>query len=377
MIKASTHYLFLLILLSSFLGQSQITGFKAKFDLPAVVKETSGLLFLDGKIITNNDNGDEAYLYEIDSLSGILNRRITVTNATNVDWEDLADDETYIYISDTGNNKGTRKDLKIYRILKSDFKNGNSVSAEIISFYYEDQTNFTSSDSHNFDAEALVVYENNFLLFTKNRGDLKTNVYKFPISIGNHKAVKVSTANIQGLITGATVQNSNFLLCGINASSIPFLVYISSNRSPGDDIFKSGFSKYTLTNELGIGNQVEGITSFDNGKFYISREAVSENNISLKQKFFEFRDDRAILLLVAKNDFEDFNISPNPTFGNLTIRSKKTIQSVDIYSPLGKKVVRFNALQKEINISHLSNGIYIVKILFDDKKSVIRKIIKH
>ena len=82
-------------------------------------------------------------------------------------------------------------------------------------------------------------------------------------------------------------------------------------------------------------------------------------------------------MLVAKNDFEDFNISPNPTFGNLTIRSKKTIQSVDIYSPLGKKVVRFNALQKEINISHLSNGIYIVKILFDDKKSVIRKIIKH
>jgi hypothetical protein len=375
--KAITHFLFLFIFLNSFLSQSQITNFKEKFEIPSVAKETSGLLFLNGKIITHNDSGDDAYLYELDSLTGILNRRITITNATNVDWEDLTDDETYIYISDSGNNKGKRKDLKIYRILKSDFKNNNTVSAETISFSYEDQTNFTSSDSHNFDAEALVVYENNFLLFTKNRGDLKTNVYKFPISIGNHTAVKVSTANVAGLITGATVQNSDFWLCGINASGIPFLVYISANRAPGDDIFKSGFSKHTLTNELGIGNQVEGITSFDNGRFYISREAVSENEISLKQKLFEFRDDRAILLSIEKNAFENFNISPNPTYGNITIRSEKRIQSISIYNTLGKKVLGFNSNQKEINISQLSSGIYLLRILFDDKKSVIRKIIKH
>jgi hypothetical protein len=375
--KASTPFLFLFIILNSFFGLSQITDFKEKFEIPAIAKETSGLLFLDGKIITHNDSGDDAYLYELDSLTGILNRRITVTNATNVDWEDLADDETYIYISDTGNNKGKRQDLKIYRILKSDLKNSNTVSAETISFYYEDQTNFNSSDYHNFDAEALVVYENNFLLFTKNRTDFKTNVYKFPITLGSHKAVRISTGNVEGLITGATVQNSNFLLCGIGYNTIPFLVHISSNRAPGDDIFKSGFSKYTLTNELGVGNQVEGITAFDYDRFYISREAVSEDNISLKQKLFEFRDDRAILLSVENNSVENLNISPNPTYGNITIRSEKIIQSISIYNTLSKKVLSFNTNQKEINISQLSNGIYILKILFDDKKSVNRKIIKH
>ena len=375
--KITSPSLILLLFLNSFLSQSQITSFKEKFELPEVVKETSGLLFFDGKIITHNDSGDDAYLYELDSLTGGVLRRITISNATHVDWEDITEDETYIYISDTGNNKGTRTDLKIYRILKSDFKNSNTVSAETILFSYEDQTNFISSNNHNFDAEALVIFENNFILFTKNRGDLKTNVYKIPTTIGNHTAVKISSANVAGLITGATVQNNNFLLCGIDTSAIPFLVYISSNRAPGDDIFKSGFQKYSLFNELGFGNQVEGITSFDNGRFYISREAVNQNNFSLKQKLFEFRDDSAILLSAVKNDFENLTISPNPTFGNITIQSNKEIQSISTYTILGEKLIVFNSHQKEINISHLSKGIYLLRIQFNNQEIIFKKIIKY
>ena len=58
--------------------------------MPERVKETSGLLFLDGKIMTHNDSGDAANLYEIDSLSGIIVRTISISNATNIDWEDMA-----------------------------------------------------------------------------------------------------------------------------------------------------------------------------------------------------------------------------------------------------------------------------------------------
>jgi hypothetical protein len=375
--KIISPLLILLLFLNSFLGQSQITNFKEKFELPAVVKETSGLLFFDGKIITHNDSGDDAYLYELDSLTGSFLRRITITNATHVDWEDITEDETYIYISDTGNNKGKRTDLKIYRILKADFKNSNTVSADTISFSYEDQTNFKSSDNHNFDAEALVVSENNFLLFTKNRGDLKTNVYKIPTTIGNHTAVKISSANVAGLITGATMQNNNFLLCGIDTSAIPFLVYISSNRIAGDDLFKSGFQKYSLLNELGFGNQVEGITSFDNGRFYISREAVDQNNFSLKQKLFQFKDDRTKVLSTVKNDFKHLTISPNPTFGNITIQSNKEIQSISTYTILGEKIMVFNSHQKELNISHLPKGIYLLRIQFKDQETIVKKIIKY
>ncbi|MFQ3306512.1 MAG: hypothetical protein ACI9K4_001584, partial [Polaribacter sp.] len=53
--------IFLILLLLAFktaYSQNQIGSFKEKFELPEKVKETSGLLFLDGKIITHNDSGD-------------------------------------------------------------------------------------------------------------------------------------------------------------------------------------------------------------------------------------------------------------------------------------------------------------------------------
>ena len=76
------------------------------------------------------------------------------------------------------------------------------------------------------------------------------NVYKIPKTIGKHSAIKVSTANVKGLITGATLQNDNFMLCGYNTNLVPFLIYISFNRAPGDNIFSSGFAKESLENEL-------------------------------------------------------------------------------------------------------------------------------
>ena len=188
---------FIIFTFYSFLAISQITNFKEKFDLPEETKETSGLLFFDSKIITHNDSGNNANLFEIDSLSGNLLRTISISNATNIDWEDITEDENHIYIADIGNNNGNRIDLKIYKILKSDFKKSTSVSAEIISFSYEDQTNFDSKpNGSNFDAESIVVYNNSILIFTKNWNDLKTNVYKTPLIKGDYEAKKASNLKI-------------------------------------------------------------------------------------------------------------------------------------------------------------------------------------
>jgi hypothetical protein len=377
MIKSS--FLFLLILLNSFLGQSQISDFKEKFELPTIVEETSGLLFLDGKIVTHNDSGDTSNLYEIDSLTGNLLRTININNVSNVDWEDLADDETYIYVGDFGNNNGTRTDLKIHRILKSDFKNNTSISAEVISFSYEDQTNFNDSNDHNFDAEAFVIYEDSILIFTKNRGDFKTNVYKIPKTIGNHTGVKVSSANVAGLITGATY-NGNFLLCGYDGDLIPFLIQISFDRAPGDDIFSSGFTKESLTTQLGQGSQVEAITSFKLGKYYISREFFSTSvagvEFTFLQALYEFTDTRDFVLSTDKNNLENFKVYPNPTVNKLYLNSRKAIKKISLFNIVGEKILSFNSDQKEINISNFSKGIYILRIQFKDHKSLVRKIIK-
>jgi hypothetical protein len=382
-LKLPLLYLSLLFAFTNTYSQNQIHNFKEKFELPEKVKETSGLLFLDGKIITHNDSGDAAKLYEVDSLSGAILRTVSISNATNVDWEDLAENDTHIFIADIGNNNGNREDLKIYTILKSDFKESNTVSAATISFSYEDQTVFSSqTNSSNFDAEGIVIYENQILIFTKNWADLKTNVYKIPLTPGSHVASKISSGDIQGLITSATYTEDRFFLTGYDTSLTPFLIYISYNRMPGENIFFSGFTKISLKDKIGQGSQIEAITNISNtGKYYISREnfstTISGTTFTFKQKLYEFYDETSVLLSISENKLTLINISPNPATHKIKIKTSLPFSTIEIYNSFGKKVpTLIIPNEKEIDISFLSKGVYYLKIHLKDNNSIVRKIVK-
>lgn len=377
------NFILLLLFINSIITQAQISNFKEKFELPIEVKETSGLLFINGKIITHNDSGDSSNLYEIDSLSGELTRTVSISNATNIDWEDISENSTHIFIADIGNNNGNRQDLKIYKVLKSDFKNNNTISAEIISFTYEDQTDFSNNPNRsNFDAEGIVIYGSDILIFTKNWADLKTNVYKTPITSGNYSASKISTANVEGLITGAVYNDDRFILTGYDSALVPFLIYIGSNRIPGDDLFASGFNKISLENYPGQGSQIEGITNIGaTGSYYISREKFTATffgtKVDFPQKLYEFHDDTSSLLSVVKNDLEFIKISPNPVIDEININTNLQINKIEVFNILGKKI-SINSIQyhNKIDLSSYSKGVYYLRINFQDYKTVIKKIIK-
>jgi hypothetical protein len=252
------NYLIGFLLLTQTAVFSQVSNFSEKFKLPETVSETSGLLFINNKIVTHNDSGGEAKLYEVDNTSGLITRTITISNATNIDWEDITEDDTHIYIGDIGNNNGTRTDLTIYKILKTDYANNDNVTAEIITFSYDDQTDFSSQpNNNNFDAETIAIYQGSIIIFTKNWVNLLTNVYVIPNTSGNYTAVKTSSYNVSGLITGASYneENDSFMLVGYNNTNLtPFLIYIDKHRNSGNDIFNGGAEKTILT-QLGSGSQ--------------------------------------------------------------------------------------------------------------------------
>jgi hypothetical protein len=54
--------------------------------------------FYNNNIITHNDSGGQANLYEINASTGAVLRTVAITNATNVDWEDIAQDALLISI---------------------------------------------------------------------------------------------------------------------------------------------------------------------------------------------------------------------------------------------------------------------------------------
>lgn len=75
--------------------------------------------------------------------------------------------------------------------------------------------------------------------------------------------------------------------------------------------------------------------------------------------------------LLAKNSSV---IYPNPATDVLNIESKENLTSVEIIGLSGQKLLNSNA--KQINISHLNKGIYIVKVLLSNGKTETHKLVK-
>jgi len=255
---------------SSFLwSQSDITEVG---NLPQLIFETSGLLSYNGKLITHNDSGNASELYELDVNTLQITRTVTITNAENVDWEDLAQDSNFIYIGDFGNNNGDREDLSILKIAKSDYDNSDSVTAETINFLYEDQTDFITTTDSDFDAEAFFSLEDNLIILTKQWQQNGTVAYRVPKLPGAFLAERLDSYQVDGLVTGATYdENTNQLsLVGYSQFLFPFYVLIEDVQN--NTIFGGDKTKTNLT----IGQaQVEAITLFDNNQFYISSEEFS------------------------------------------------------------------------------------------------------
>ncbi len=84
------------------------------------------------------------------------------------------------------------------------------------------------------------------------------------------------------------------------------------------------------------------------------------------------------VLSVARNAIPGFNMYPNPvTNGRLTISTiSNADKEIQIYNILGKQVLSTKLKGRELNVSKLSSGIYILKILEEGKTATRKLVIK-
>jgi hypothetical protein len=217
---------------------------KVVTSLPATLDECSGMATLGKDLfVAHNDGGNSASLYVFSTKSKKDTRVVKIQGASNEDWEELASDDEYIYIADTGNNSGTRKDLVVYRVKKDDVLHEKEADAAEIEFYYPEQDHFKSSHHHNFDCEAMICVGDSLYLFTKNRGDGKTDAYSIPNTPGKYAARHVGQFDAGGLVTGAdfriTGSQGELVLIGYQNEDHgyhPFLLYFQDVT--GTDFFQ-------------------------------------------------------------------------------------------------------------------------------------------
>ncbi|MCB0792442.1 MAG: hypothetical protein H6595_04775 [Flavobacteriales bacterium] len=240
--------------------------------LSTALNETSGLLVIDGQVWTQLDSGNPNALYQVDPGTGDVLRTVTVANASNVDWEDLTTDGTWVYIGDFGNNSGARTDLRVYRVPLTDLLDPGTMAlqADTIMFSYADQIDFTPANNANDrDCEAMIAMDDSLFLFTKNWLSSNTYLYVLPAQPGTQLAVRRDTLDTQGLVTGAArdVFSGSVALCGYTTVLTPFIWQLEGFT--GHDVFGGSAERHVVQAPL---TQMEGIAWSAPGTLHLTNE---------------------------------------------------------------------------------------------------------
>ncbi len=129
-----------------------------------------------------NDDGPSV-LYAIDS-TGQDRGRVTVKDASNRDWEDLAsftlDGVPYLVAADIGDNDGSRKDVRLYVIEEPEAGDDKVKPAWRIEFTYPEGPR---------DAESVAIDVENERVLVLTKRDVPALLYALPLQPGTKKRI--------------------------------------------------------------------------------------------------------------------------------------------------------------------------------------------
>jgi hypothetical protein len=341
-------------------------------ELPVTVNETSGLVLWDNNLYTHNDNTD-VNLYRLNTTTGVVAQTLQVAGTSNQDWEDIAQDENYIYIAETGNNvSGNRTNLRIIRADKAGLQLGTP-TVNSINFTYSNQTDLTptANNQTDFDCEAIIVGSDAIYLFTKQWVSRQTSVYSLPKTPGTHVAQLLTTFNVNGLVTGATsVEDKNLVvLCGYSTTLQPF-IYLLYDFT-GNDFF--GGNKRKLNLSLSF-HQIEGIETNNGSDYYLTNENFQQAIFSTTQRLHTvslapyLADYLQTLNTPESVNLKDAGISfyPNPALDSITIQCPQKVvgSQYSILDATGRQVQsgKLTNTTTQVDVATLSPAVYTIVI---------------
>jgi len=310
------------------------------------LSETSGLMRLNESIYVHNDSGGETALYSIDTISGNVNESTFLNMSTNVDWEDITRDDDFTYVGDFGNNLGNRTNLVIYKLSNLELSQVSGVP-DVIEFSYPEQINFDEQlFTTNFDAEALVSWGDELLLFTKNWGNQKTNVYSIPKTPGSHEALLLAEIDVEGFITGGCYDPlADYIILTGYTILEPFVFIIPQGDLSGESMTRISF-------EVEGGFQIEAIEQLAANKFILTREGENQN----VPRIFYAEVDWSDYLDDKVKGFKNAYPNPSSDYVHMGI----PIARWTLYSEEGEMLMKGKS--QEINVKDLSSGNYLLRV---------------
>lgn len=240
--------------------------------LPKKAEGSSSLFFLDGRLWTCNDHGP-LRLFALDTLSGSVDSVVDL-GVRVYDLEEVALDSLYLYFGDFGDNRGSRSDLRILRLSRSDFAS-RRFRFDTIAFHYSERSSLMA---RNFDCEAFVAGADSLYLFTKQWLSQGSVCYALPKVPGSYAARRCFSLHTDGLVTGACFlpRLRTLVLVGYSLLVKPFVYVI--DRFEADRFSQGRHRRTPLANPFA--SQTEGIASLDGLHFFLTRETLTLRDIT-------------------------------------------------------------------------------------------------
>ncbi|MBK8564801.1 MAG: T9SS type A sorting domain-containing protein [Saprospiraceae bacterium] len=345
--------------------------------LPSNITEASGAAFFNGQLWLHQDGGVSPTLHTVDTLTGTVLQTLPLPSIQNTDWEDLAEDETHLYIGDFGNNLGTRTDLRIYKISKNDLL-ADTATAEVIEFAFSDQTDFTpANQAHNFDCEAFIALGDSLHLFSKRWLDMKTHHYVLPKTAGTYLAHLRDSLEVGFLTSAADIaEDGTLVLLGYEPNSATSLWMLWDY--PGTRFFAGNKRQIRLGNALNM-SQAEGIAFSSNSTGFICTEQLS----ILPARLLRFEIGQWLSgpsAVEGPNQGPEILVSPNPFSGFFDVDFQGVAEqnaSLELLSSDGRPLLSspLRSGENRVETAGLSAGNYLL-LLKNGAEIRVQKIVK-
>ena len=165
--------------------------------------------------------------------------------------------------------------------------------------------------------------------------------------------ITTTSAQIDFMVNTFGIQSQIEVAYGLSATALNSYYYINNTTTNTPTPFAFNFTSLT-----------------PNTTYYYSVGAYSPTLVG-NRILGSFTT--SALGLVDNEQKAKFNLYPNPTTDNFSIEMDNEVKSIDIYSLQGQKVMTSNS--KEVNVSNLSKGIYLVQIEDENNKISTQKLI--
>ncbi len=106
---------------------------------------------------------------------------------------------------------------------------------------------------------------------------------------------------------------------------------------------------------------------------YVNKILSYSNADGLSRSTYDYNNVLSVNDVVSNRAIQ-LDVYPNPAIDIVTIKSSENIKHINVFNTLGSKVI--STQHNELNVSHLSKGLYFINISFENGSIMVKKLIK-